>query len=85
METIAHGQAEGMDELEEKNRLLIEENSILLRHLEEVKREHEGYEGRFRAKDEERSQLQRKFDELKKQLTESLTRERELSRKISLL
>lgn len=33
METIAHGQAEGMDELEEKNRLLIEENSILLRHL----------------------------------------------------
>lgn len=51
METIAHGQAEGIDELEEKNRLLIEENSILLRHLEEVKREHEGYEGRFRAKD----------------------------------
>ena len=48
IQTIAGNQAEEASELEEKNNLLIRENSILMTHLEAVKKEHEKYATIFR-------------------------------------
>ena len=61
------------------------ENSILMTHLEEIKKQHEKYAISFRDHEDEINQMDRKCNEAKKQLTESIARERELSRKISLL
>lgn len=48
IETIATNQAEEMDDYEEKNNMLLKENSILMLHLEEIKKEHEKYSAIFR-------------------------------------
>ena len=54
-------------------------------HLEEARKQHDKYEAIFRDNEDETVSLDRKVVEMKKQLTESMTRERELSRKVSLL
>ena len=54
-------------------------------HLEAIKKEHERYASIFRETEAERDDSERKMAEMKKQVAESMARERELSRKISLL
>lgn len=52
------------------------ENSILMTHLEEIKKQHDKYAEMFNDHEDERARLEGKIDEMKKQLSQSLGRER---------
>jgi chromosome segregation ATPase len=84
IETVASNEAEELSEVEEKNSLLLRENSILMTHLEEIKKQHERYSAAFRDQQQEQAQLERRAEDLKRQLTDCQARERDLSRKASL-
>jgi len=60
------------------------ENSILIQHLEELKKEHEEYAAKFEEKDSEIKAWRHKWEEVKKSLNECISKEHELSRKLSL-
>ncbi len=61
------------------------ENSILMTHLEEIKKQHDKFVMAFSEHEEEKGKLEARVGDLKKQLADSTARERELSRKVSLL
>lgn len=51
--TIANHESEARSELNDKNMLLQQENSILIQHLEQVTKEHAHYTQLFQAKDQD--------------------------------
>jgi chromosome segregation ATPase len=85
IETVALNQTEQAEAAEEKNRLLAQENSMLLQHLEEARNDSARQAQRDAQLELQQAALARKTDEARKQLADSLARERELARKVALL
>ena len=84
IETIAINETEMRGELEHKNYLLQQENSILIKHLEQIKVDKTSWNSQMISIEDQASRLTRQVIEAEANLEEALGREKDVSKRLYL-